>query len=145
MILIEDTHWPLVVVGVYEGEPVDRWSQRGASARWHSPEPRLAALDVPGIGAAAVHKHHVLLRWLRRHVSSATPFVGAAWVIPDAQVRSDVAALLDAHDGTAFGSPSAVFASVAEALIWLRRVWSRLADSANVTPDRCAVSELRLR
>jgi hypothetical protein len=62
------------------------------------------------------------VRWLRRHVSAMTPFVGAAWVIPDADVRGSVAALLDAHDSTAFGSPSAVFASVSEALAWLGRV-----------------------
>jgi hypothetical protein len=51
-----------------------------------------------------------------------TPFVGAAWVIPDARLRELVAAALDAHHGTAFGSPSAAFASVAEAMNWLRRV-----------------------
>lgn len=131
MILIEDTHWPLVVVGVYEGAPVDPWTQRAASARWHSPELRFATLVVPGVGPAAISAHQVLLRWLRRHVSSSTPFAGAAWVIPDADVRGSVAALIDAHGGTAFGSPSAAFGSVSEALNWLRSLWCDDADSAS--------------
>jgi hypothetical protein len=38
-VLIEDTHWPLVVVGVYQGDPVEPWTQRAARARWHLPEP----------------------------------------------------------------------------------------------------------
>ncbi len=125
MILIEDTHWPLVVVGVHDGAFADALAQRVARLRWHLPQPRLVTIVVPGVGADAVQAHNLLVRWLKRHVSTATPLNGAAWVIPDAAVRAIVTTLIDVSGGRAFGAPSKVFRTVADALCWLRAVSQR--------------------
>ena len=85
-----------------------RASSRLRAVSSKPPEPRLAALVVPGSGPVAVGAHHALLRWLRRHVSDATPFVGAAWVIPDPDVRGSVAALIDNYHHAVGGTKAAL-------------------------------------
>ncbi len=111
------------MVGVYRGKAFDFSTQRVARVRWHSPEPRLVALVVPGLGREAVDAHDMLVRWLKRHVSMSTPLTGAAWVIPDAGVRTMVRTLIDVYGGRAFGAPSNAFSTVSDAMRWLRAVY----------------------
>jgi hypothetical protein len=119
VILIDDTLWPLVVVGVCRGAAVDPLTQRAARVRWRSPDPRLVTLVVPGVGIQAVDSHSRLVRWLKRHVSWSTPVSGSAWVIPDAAVRTTVNTLLNVYGGCAFGAPSSAFGTASEAIRWL--------------------------
>lgn len=124
-ILIEDTHWPLVVVGVCCGPQLERSALRRARMRWRSPEPRAAVLVIPGTGERAITAHDRLLRWLRRQSAETAACRMVAWVVPDDGVRNTLAALLAAHGGRAFGGPSRTFRTVADAFHWVQNLASR--------------------
>jgi hypothetical protein len=118
MILLEDTHWPLVVVGECPAS-MDRAALGRARARWRSLEPRLAVFVVPGSGLQALSSLDTLVRWLRRQPVEAALCRIVAWVIPDNDVRASVASLLDTHGHVAFGGSSATFPTVRAALNWI--------------------------
>ncbi len=118
MMLLEDTHWPLVVVGECCGS-VDCVALCRARARWQSLEPRLAVFVVPGDGVHALSSLDRTIRWLRTQPVESALCRLAAWVIPDDDVRGSVASLLDLHDDVAFGGSSATFRTVASALAWI--------------------------
>src|SRR6185369_6986307 len=118
MILLEDTHWPLVVVGECP-RSVDCPGLCRARARWQSLEPRFAVFVVPGTGLQALSSLDTIVCWLRRQPVEAALCRTVAWVIPDNDVRSGVASLLDAHDHVAFNGASATFRTVAAALAWI--------------------------
>ena len=120
MILIEDTHWPLVVVGVCCGPRLDEASLDRARRRWRSAEPRRAMFVVPGTGQCALCAHAMLLRWLKRQPRLVSLCRNAAWVVPDDAVRASVALMLDVDPDLAFGGPSATFSTVTAAFRWMR-------------------------
>lgn len=134
MILIEDTHWPLVVVGVCCGPRLDEACLDRARRRWRSREPRLAVFVVPGTGQCALCAHASLLRWLRRQALPAALCRTAAWVVPDEAVRASVALMLDLDDHLMFGGPTATFATVTDAFHWMRDI-VRIEESAWFGPD----------
>lgn len=118
MILIEDTHWPLVVIGVCCGPRLDTGHLRRARERWRSLDPRSAVLVVPCHGERALSAHDSLLRWLDVQPAQTALCQSAAWVVPDEALRSTIRRLQRSRRHVAFGGPSATFASVAEALRW---------------------------
>jgi hypothetical protein len=134
MILIEDTHWPLVVVGVCCGPRLDEACLDRARLRWRSREPRRAMFVVPGSGQCALCAHGSLVRWLKRQSRAITKCRVAAWVIPDHAVRASVALMLDVDDDLVFGGPSAVFATVSAAFEWMRDL-ARFEESASIAYD----------
>lgn len=117
-ILIEDTHWPLVVVGVCCGPRLDRQSLARAQARWRSREPRAAILVVPCRGQMALAAHDALLRWLRLQPVQTALCYSAAWVIPDDALRAGVTLMQRVSGHLAFGGHVATFRDVAHALRW---------------------------
>jgi hypothetical protein len=129
MILIEDTHWPLVVIGVCCGPRLDEAILDRARARWRSPEPRRALFVVPGFGQCALTAHAALRRWLTRQPLPAALCRSAAWVIPDDAVRASVALMLDLDGYAPFGGPAATFDTVTAAFAWMRDL-ARVEDSA---------------
>jgi hypothetical protein len=118
MIVLEDTHWPLVVVGEC-CQSVDCATLARARARWRSLEPRLAVFVVPGAGLQALSSLDRIVGWLRRQPVEAALCRIVAWVIPDNDVRTSVVSLLDAHDHVAFSGASATFRTVDAALAWI--------------------------
>lgn len=120
MILIEASHWPLVVVGESRSATIEAGARQTALTRWRSRDLRLVALVVPGVGDAAFDAHNQLVGWLGEQVLTLARYCrGLAWVIPDEAVRQHVASLLDTHDHFAYGCPCAVFPTVSGALGWL--------------------------
>jgi hypothetical protein len=118
MILVERTHWPLVVVGsVPDGEPagaasLDDASLMAADRLW-------VVLVVAAIGARARMAQEALLEWLCEHRSILPPrVVRCAWVIEDDTLRSS-AASWQALLGPAFDVDAAMFGAVRPALRWL--------------------------
>jgi hypothetical protein len=121
VILIEASHWPLVVVGDALRQ-VGLRDQRLALERWHSRDLRLVTLVVPGSGTDAFESHDRLVRWLGEQMLTVASYCcGMAWVIPDAAVRGYVSSILASHDHFAFGCPSAVFSNIGDAFNWLTR------------------------
>jgi hypothetical protein len=129
MILIEDTHWPLVVVGVCCGPRLDEACLDRARMRWQSREFRRALFVVPGSGPCALCAYELLTRWLKRESMPAALCRSAAWVIPDESVRASVNLMLDVDGHLMFSGPAATFATVAAAFGWMREL-ARREESA---------------
>jgi hypothetical protein len=129
MILIEDTHWPLVVVGVCCGPRLDEACLDRARLRWRSREPRRAMFVVPGAGQCALCAHASLARWLKRQSLPVALCRSAAWIVPDDAVRASVALMLDVDSDLAFGGPAATFATVTSAFRWMHDM-ARVEESA---------------
>jgi hypothetical protein len=133
MILIEDTHWPLVVVGVCCGPRLEEACLDRARLRWRSAEPRRAIFVVPGSGQCALCAHARLTRWLKRQSGPVALCRAAAWVVPDDAVRSSVALMLDVDSDLSIGGPAAAFSTVTAAFHWMRDL-ARVEESAWFAP-----------
>jgi hypothetical protein len=133
MILIEDTHWPLVVVGVCCGPRLEEACLDRGRLRWRSREPRRAMFVVPGSGQCALYAHARLTRWLTRQSLAVAFCRTAVWVVPDDAVRSSVALMLDLDSDLSFGGPVATFATVTAAFRWMGDM-VRVEESALSAP-----------
>ncbi|MGE3277871.1 MAG: hypothetical protein AB7O67_22380 [Vicinamibacterales bacterium] len=123
MVIIEDSHWPLVVVGVADGPGTPIPDQAEALARFESDEPRLLTFVAGGMGAKALASLDELLRWVSARRRGARGTAAAlAWVIPDRVARAAVDSLLTLEGHRMLGCPAATFTTPHSALLWLRKL-----------------------
>ncbi|MGE0041116.1 MAG: hypothetical protein AB7H88_05925 [Vicinamibacterales bacterium] len=135
MVIIEDSHWPLVVVGVADGPGTPIPNQAQALARFESDEPRLLTLVAGGIGAKALASLDELLRWVAaRRRGGRGSAAALAWVIPDAMARAAVDSLLALEGHRMLGCPAATFTNPHSALHWLGKLGEG-AGSPSVRPS----------
>lgn len=117
MVLIEDTFWPLVVVGVRGGSDTSRVHP---DCQWRPLRvgvPLLLALIVPGIGTRGHKALKELSEWLREHGAVIHHRVArVAWIIEDGSLRRYAASVLTAAQCSA---AVATFATPTSAIPWL--------------------------
>jgi len=89
MILVERTHWPLVVVGSVPDVASDGGGAPSADdVRSWTGDDLLIVLIVAGVGACARASHQALFEWLCRHqVALSVRTFRFAWVIEDDTLR----------------------------------------------------------
>jgi hypothetical protein len=119
MIVVERTHWPLVVVGsVPDSERaddvvLDEATLVASDRLW-------VVLIVAGLGGCAREAQAALVEWVCEHRAVLTArVVRCAWVIEDDTLRSCAEAWQSLLGPTLFGADAATFPAFRPALRWL--------------------------
>jgi hypothetical protein len=120
MIVVEHTHWPVVVVGSVPDAGESTGGSTLDDEGWASADQLWMVLIVGGLGTRARASQDALVDWLCRHRSvlkrRAVRFV---WVIEDDTLRACADAWQSLVGNTLFGVDVATFPAVRPALRWL--------------------------
>jgi hypothetical protein len=119
MIVVEQTHWPLVVVGsVPDTEPAD---DPALDEVTFSTADRLwVVLIVAGLGGRAREAQAAVVEWVCEHRALLNArVVRCAWVIEDDTLRSCAEAWQSLLGRRLFGADAATFPAFRPALQWL--------------------------
>lgn len=129
MILVEATHWPLVVVGAVldAADPTDGSAWLEEDALWSGGDLRLAVV-IAGSQARAWKAQEEVFRWLTRHRERLSRCVfRVAWIFEDEPTRRSTERWLELVGDHLFRGEVTTFRSVQSAVSWL--VTDHPADS----------------
>ena len=120
MILVDTTHWPLVVVGAVPGSiPAAEPSRMDDDRLWSCGDVRLAVV-IRGDHQSASQAQEEVFRWLARHKERLWRCVyRVAWIFEDELMRRNSERWLSLVGDRMFRGESTTFKSVRSAISWL--------------------------
>lgn len=142
MILVETTHWPLVVVGAIPdslgaGEPV---ATADEDRLWSSGDVRLAVV-IRGDHACAWVAQEEVFKWLARHRERLWRCVyRVAWIFEDELMRRNAERWLSLVGDRLFRGEMTTFRSVRSAVSWLS---ADAPDHQGLQSDDAAAARVR--
>lgn len=122
MILIEQTHWPLVVVGTLPARTEDSGGTPSSpECRWDSEDLRLAVV-IRGDHACAWLAQAEVFAWLGAHRARLMRCVShVAWIFEDEPMRRSAERWLGLIGDRLFRADTMTFRSARAAIAWLMR------------------------